>query len=92
MMVMPKEDVTQAEVSKQAERLKKSHIFLMKHPKIMALSGIIIMGTSEVRANIPTAYTDGVNKKYGAGFMASVLTLSLTAWSCTRTVMCSSVM
>jgi predicted metal-dependent peptidase len=70
MMVMPKEDVTQAEVSKQAERLKKSHIFLMKHPKIMALSGIIIMGTSEVRANIPTAYTDGVNKKYGAGFMA----------------------
>ena len=37
MMVMPKEDVTQAEVSKQSERLKKSHIFLMKHPKIMAL-------------------------------------------------------
>jgi hypothetical protein len=72
MMVMPKQDVTQAEVSKQAERLKKSHIFLMKHPKIMALSGIIIMGTSEVRANIPTAYTDGVNKKYGAGFMATV--------------------
>jgi hypothetical protein len=70
MMAMPKQDVTQAEVSKQSERLKKSHIFLMKHPKIMALSGIIIMGTSEVRANIPTAYTDGVNKKYGAGFMA----------------------
>jgi predicted metal-dependent peptidase len=70
MMAMPKEDVTQAQVSKQSERLKKSHIFLMKHPKIMALSGIIIMGTSEVRANIPTAYTDGVNKKYGAGFMA----------------------
>jgi hypothetical protein len=36
MMVMPKEDVTQVEVSKQSERLKKSHIFLMKHPKIMA--------------------------------------------------------
>ena len=65
-MAMPKEN----EVSKQAERLKKSHIFLMKHPKIMALSGIIIMGTSEVKGDIPTAYTDGVNKKYGAGFMA----------------------
>jgi hypothetical protein len=69
MMAMPKQDVTQAEVSKQSERLKKSHIFLMKHPKIMALSGIIIMGTSEVRANIPTAYTDGVNKKYGGIYL-----------------------
>lgn len=69
-MVMPKEVVSQAEISKQAERLKKSHIFLMKHPKIMALSGIIIMGVSEVKGDIPTAYTDGVNKKYGAKFMA----------------------
>jgi hypothetical protein len=33
MMVMPKQDITQAEVSKQAERLKKSHIFSHEAPE-----------------------------------------------------------
>ena len=68
-MIMPVEEVTKAEVEKQSERLKRSHIFLMKHPKIMPLSGIIVMGKSEVKPNIPTAYTDGRNKRYGAKFM-----------------------
>lgn len=57
------------DVSKQAERLKKSHVFLLKHPKTQQLGGIILMGSNEVRSGIPTAYTDGLNKRYGAEFI-----------------------
>ena len=69
MQVMNKPKV---DVAKQSERLKKSHVFLLRHEKVMAYSGIIVMGKSEVKEGIPTAYTDGVNKKYGAVFLESL--------------------
>ena len=69
MQVMDKSKV---DVAKQSERLKKSHVFLLKHPKVMQLSGIIVMGKSEVVEGVPTAYTDGLNKKYGAAFLAEL--------------------
>lgn len=56
-------------MDKQEERLRRSHVYLLKHPKVMQLGGIILMGTSSVEDNVPTAYTDGMNKRYGRKFM-----------------------
>lgn len=50
-------------------KLKKAHVALMKHPETALYSGVILMGKSEVADNIPTAYTDGTNKRYGRKFM-----------------------
>jgi predicted metal-dependent peptidase len=36
----------------------------------------MLMGTSAVEEGVPTAYTDGVNKKYGRKFMESILSES----------------
>ena len=59
-------------MTKQETRLKKAHVFLLKHPKVQALGGIILMGTNEVVKGIPTAYTDGLNKRYGEEFLAKL--------------------
>lgn len=50
-------------------KLKKSHIRLMRHPETCLFAGVILMGESSVRRGIPTAYTDGVNKRYGYDFV-----------------------
>ena len=53
----------------QTERLTRAHNFLLRNPKVSMLSGIILLGKSSVEENVPTAYTDGLNKRYGAAFM-----------------------
>ena len=50
-------------------KLKKVHIRLMKHPETCLFSGILMMGESSVDVGIPTAYTDGLNKRYGKEFI-----------------------
>lgn len=54
------------------ERLKKQHIVLMRSPETALYSGVIMMGESHVSDESFTAYTDGVNKKYGRKFMQSL--------------------
>jgi predicted metal-dependent peptidase len=51
------------------ERLKKQHIILMRHQETALYGSIMMMGESAVEDGIPTAYTDGQNKKYGREFM-----------------------
>lgn len=53
-------------------RIKKSHVTLMRHPETALYSGVIMMGKSEVVDSKVTAYTDGVNKKYGRAFMGNM--------------------
>jgi predicted metal-dependent peptidase len=53
-------------------RLERSHFQCMSHHDFALLSGIIMIGKSEI-SNVRTACTDGVNKYYGEAF---VLTLS----------------
>lgn len=62
---------TYSQLSAQT-RLERSHFQCMSHPDFALLSGIIMIGKSEIN-NVPTACTDGVNKYYGEKF---VLTLS----------------
>ena len=63
----------------QETRLKKAHIALMKHKDTALYSGVVLMGTSKVIDNCPTAYTDGVNKRYGRKFMEGLSDPELTA-------------
>jgi len=53
-------------------RLERSHFQCMSHHDFALLSGIIMIGKSEI-SNVRTACTDGVNKYYGEKY---VLTLS----------------
>jgi predicted metal-dependent peptidase len=59
-------------MSKQETRIKRGHITLMKHPQTALYSGVMLMGVSAVEENVSTAYTDGVNKKYGRKFLESI--------------------
>ena len=51
------------------QRLDRGHIQLMRSPKFAQLSGIMMLGESEVKDRVPTAYTNGRDKYYGAAFM-----------------------
>jgi predicted metal-dependent peptidase len=52
------------------QRIQACNIDAMRHPKFALLSGAIMMGKSEVVENMPTAATNGRDKKYGAAFIA----------------------
>ena len=56
----------------QETRLKKAHIALMKHRETALYSGVMLMGKNAVIDDKVTAYTDGVNKKYGREFMTKL--------------------
>ena len=56
----------------QETRVKRAHIALMKHPETALYSGVMLMGKTEVINGIPTAYTDGVNKRYGREFITQL--------------------
>ena len=54
-------------------RIKRAHVAMMKHPETAFYSGIMMMGETEViDSDRVTAYTDGVNKKYGRQFIETV--------------------
>ena len=53
-------------------KIKRAHIALMKHPETAMYSGIILMGKTTVEDGVPTAYTDGFNKVYGAEFISGL--------------------
>ena len=57
---------------KQEIAIKRAHVALMKHPETALYSGVMLMGHSEVVDAPFTAYTDGVNKKYGRAFLETI--------------------
>ncbi len=61
------------------QRLKRAHVALMKHQETALYSGIIMMGKSEVKDDIPTACTDGINKYYGREFIKKLNDMELRA-------------
>jgi len=56
----------------QEERVMKAHITMMKHPETALYSGVMMMGETSVIDGAVTAYTDGVNKRYGRQFLAEI--------------------
>ena len=63
----------------QETRLKKAHIALMKHRETALYSGVMLMGKNSVIDDNVTAYTDGVNKKYGREFISKLTDPELRA-------------
>lgn len=53
-------------------RIKKAHIQLMRSRKLYLLSGVLMLGESELTDEVPTAGTDGVNKYYNPQFVAGL--------------------
>lgn len=51
------------------QRIKKAHIAMMKHPETALYSGVFMLGETAVTDEKITAYTDGLNKRYGRTFM-----------------------
>lgn len=59
-----------SEVKDREERkVKKSKISLMRNTKFVHLSGVMMMGSTKVEENIPTAYTNGRDEVYGRGIL-----------------------
>jgi predicted metal-dependent peptidase len=57
----------------EEQRIKKGHIMLMKHPETALWSGVLMMGTTEIVDDPKvTAYTNGVDKRYGRTFLQVV--------------------
>lgn len=52
--------------------IQKDHVALMKDPKYCLYSGIIMVGKTEVRDDVPTACTDGRNTYYGREFVGKL--------------------
>lgn len=61
------------------DRIRKAHVALMRHPETALYAGVLMMGTSEVVDGAITAYTDGVNKKYGRAFMDTLSDVEINA-------------
>jgi len=63
-------------------RLKKANVKLIRHPETCLYGGVILMGETSIvdnPAECPTAYTDGVNKRYGREFMSKLTDEEITA-------------
>lgn len=54
------------------QRLEKTHVSLMRNEKFCLFSGLFMIGKIEVRDDMPTAATDGVNVFYGRAFIESL--------------------
>jgi len=52
--------------------IQKDHVALMKDPKYCLYSGIIMIGKTEVKDDVPTACTDGRNTYYGREYMSKL--------------------
>ena len=58
------------EQNKEERRLSKAVITLMRQPKFAFYSGMLMMGRTSVEDHgVPTAYTDGRNRKFGRQFV-----------------------
>jgi predicted metal-dependent peptidase len=55
-----------------SDRIKKSHVAIMRHKKFCTFSGLLSCGKVEITRDIPTAATDGWNRIYNPDFVDSL--------------------
>jgi predicted metal-dependent peptidase len=53
-------------------RIQKAHVTIMRSPLFAMYSGLLMVGNTSVRDDIPTACTDGRNKMYGRAFVTTL--------------------
>ena len=55
------------------QRLHRTHVALMAHKKFILMSGVLVSGDVDViDSPTKTAYTDGLNVKYGREFVSKL--------------------
>lgn len=73
MQVMPIfKSAPNADIDVQAKRLKKIIISLLREKATALYAGPLVMGKTEIKEDIPTAYTNGYDCFYGLNFFASL--------------------
>ena len=63
------DEFTKVDMSKEERRLKKVKIALMRNSKFALWSGILMVGKTYVRDDIPSACTNGRDEIYGSKFI-----------------------
>ncbi len=61
--------ITQSKSLTPMQRVQRAHVELMGHPDTMAYAGVLMVGKYEVRDDVPTACTNGIDCKYGSKFI-----------------------
>lgn len=61
--------LTQLNMLTPTQRVQRAHVELMGHPETMAYAGVLMVGKYEVRDDVPTACTNGIDCKYGSAFV-----------------------
>ena len=62
--------LTQSSLMTPLQRLQRAHVELMGNAHTMAYAGVIMVGKYEVRVDVPTARTNGLDCVYGEKFIA----------------------
>lgn len=55
------------------DRIKKAHVSIMRHKRFCAFSGVLACGETSIDDTIPTACTNGWDKRYNSTFVSTVL-------------------
>ena len=55
------------------QRVQRAHVELMGHPDTMSYAGVLMVGKYEVREDVPTACTNGIDCKYGTKFVKDLV-------------------
>jgi predicted metal-dependent peptidase len=55
------------------DRIKKAHVSIMRHKRFCAFSGVLACGETSIDDTIPTACTNGWDKKYNSTFVTKDL-------------------
>jgi len=61
--------LTQLNTLTPTQRIQRAHVELMGHPDTMEYASVIMVGKYEVRDDVPTACTNGIDCKYGSKFI-----------------------
>ena len=61
--------LTQLNVLTPTQRIQRSHVELMGHSETMEYASVIMVGKYEVRDDVPTACTNGIDCRYGTKFI-----------------------
>lgn len=59
------------------ERLNKAVVAIMVEPKYTALAGVLMIGDKTVEDDVPTAYTNGRDERYGRKFIEALIDAEL---------------
>jgi len=65
--------ITQSNMLSPTQRVQRAHVELMGHNATMTYAGVLMVGKYEVRDDVPTACTNGIDCRYGSKFIKGLV-------------------